>query len=850
MKHLQFFLAALFLIGVTPISSAAEVKEIILVFKTHFDIGYTKLASEVVDIYRTEMIDNALDVVDASANQPEERKFVWTIPGWPLAKIVENQTPERAARLDKAIREGRFSVHALPFTLHSETLVEEDWVRGLRFASNINRQYGFDLSTAAKMTDVPCHSWFLPTFLKHSGITFMHEGTNAGSGDPVVPLLYFREGPDGSRVLTMHVNGYGSGIDPPEDWPYQTWLGLIHTGDNHGPPRAEEIDALFKECGEKYPNVKVRIGTLADFGNAILDKEDHAKIPVVHGDMPDTWIHGPMCDPQGQAMARRVHEQLSYLEILNTLVSIQNKEKPSLEFAQKIADAREQSLLYGEHTWGSALYWMCNYGAGEHLPFGDDWKKLWQSQNWSESQKRMLKSWEEHTDYIRNASRILEDCKNTYKKTRFLIFNPLPWEIKNYSGKMTPPGGMESRYYGNGLWLSYKIDEDYVKSNKWFIITIEGKTGRVKSLLDRRSNRELVSQNTETPVGFMYQRASAEMCDKFMNDYCLNTHWDWVKSELGKQGIPSDVPEQRFYPLEMESLVAGNNGSEVSSIAITYKVGPNLPFEKLTLSIFLYNYRPEIEFEFNGKAKQPDTWPEAGYFCFPLNIDNPQFRLGRLGGIMDPAKDVVPGSNRHLQWLRTGMAVYGEDGYGVGICPLDTPLVSLSEPGCWKFSKDFVPETANVYFNLFNNQWTTNFRLWNQGDISASFVLWTFDEYDNESSLITPSLESLALNNQLAVSSDELKPGTRGVAMNRKGIYVTAFGPDVDSGDLMLRFWEMTGKGADDPAVEVQLPEGLDAKTATPLDLRSQPIGDPIPIVDGVFNVDVKPYCPVNLRLE
>ena len=250
--HRYILAFVFFVVTVLPgFAGDSAVEEIILVFKTHFDIGYTKLASKVVDIYRTEMIDNALEVVDASENLPEERKFVWTIPGWPLVKVLENQTPERAARLDKAIREGRFVVHALPFTMHTETLVEEDLVRGLRFASNINRSFGFDLPTDAKITDVPSHVWFLPTLLKHSGVTFMHEGTNAGSGDPDVPLLYFREGPDGSRVLTMHVNGYGSGIDPPDDWPYKTWLGLIHTGDNHGPPRTEEIDALFNECARK-----------------------------------------------------------------------------------------------------------------------------------------------------------------------------------------------------------------------------------------------------------------------------------------------------------------------------------------------------------------------------------------------------------------------------------------------------------------------------------------------------------------------------------------------------------------------------------------------------------------------
>ena len=42
----------------------AKVEQVIVVFKTHFDIGYTDLARNVVKRYRTSMIDKALDVCD------------------------------------------------------------------------------------------------------------------------------------------------------------------------------------------------------------------------------------------------------------------------------------------------------------------------------------------------------------------------------------------------------------------------------------------------------------------------------------------------------------------------------------------------------------------------------------------------------------------------------------------------------------------------------------------------------------------------------------------------------------------------------------------------------------------
>ena len=681
----------------------------------------------------------------------------------------------------------------------------------------------------------------------------------------------------------MHIDGYGSGIDPPRDWPYQTWLGLIHTGDNHGPPRAEEIENLFRQCAERYPGVNVRIGRLSDFGNAILEKEDLTRIPVVKGDMPDTWIHGPMCDPQGQALARAVHEQLTSTEILGTLLRIHAKEGMTNPTAQQLAEASEQSLLYGEHTWGAALYWMFNYDGGK-LPFGDVWKQLWESQNFNESQKNAIQSWEDHTDYIRNASEVIAPFQSIAHRMQnnpialtgstvivdaYTFFNSLPWDVTAENGEIVAPGQSVSRMlHGYDTWRGPEIVDATIES-PFFRVTFDGNTGKITSLYDRKNDRELIRPSKEEPFGFMYQRASAEMCDAFMNDYCVSFP-SWVLNEFNKQGLPRDVPEQRivsekpanYYvkysktgePNETQTIGIQIHYDEVRPFSTTW-FGERKSFHDAWLDISLSMHRPEVTFRFHGCNKMPDTWPEAGYFCFPLNIDSPQFRLGRLGGIVDPAHDIVPGSNRHLQWLRTGVAVFGDDGYGVGICPLETPLVSLGEPGCWKFSKDYVPTRANVYFNLFNNQWTTNFRLWNQGDINASFVLWTFDEYDNESSLITPSLETLALNFSAAPprkTDDDanLLQTLAGVRTNRKGMCITSFGDDPDTGKLMLRLWEMAGQGRDNPMVEVTLPPALKAQSVIPCDLRGRPTGTPILVEDGVFSIDIKPYSPVNLQIE
>ncbi|MCC6234365.1 MAG: hypothetical protein IT580_17115, partial [Verrucomicrobiales bacterium] len=338
---------------------AARVREVVVVFKTHFDLGYTEMASNVVQRYRTTMIDDALKVVEASRDQPTERQFVWTLSGWPLARIVDEwpgQNAERQRRVRAAFETGRFVVHALPFTTHTESLDPEELVRGLENSSALSTAAGLALPRDAKMTDVPSHSWFLPTLLRRAGVDFLHLGCNAASRSPKVPRLFQWEGPDGSRVLTLYTaEFYGTGLVPPSDWPYRTWLALIHTGDNHGPPRPEEVDALIREAREKLPGVKISIGRLSDFADRI--QAEGAEVPVVRGDMPDTWIHGVMSDPRGASLARRARGEMMTAELLNTLLA-EGWQGGAPEARDALREAYASSLLYGEHTWGGAYWWI------------------------------------------------------------------------------------------------------------------------------------------------------------------------------------------------------------------------------------------------------------------------------------------------------------------------------------------------------------------------------------------------------------------------------------------------------------------------------------------------------------
>ena len=768
------------------------------------------------------------------------------------AQILEDwpgQTAERKQKVLRAFQEGRFAVHALPFSTHTELLELEDLVRGLGFASRLARDAGLPLPRDAKMTDVPCHSWIIPTLLQHAGVDFLHLGCNAASASPEVPPLFWWEGPDGSRLLTMYTaESYGTGLVPPKNWPHKTWLALIHTGDNHGPPTPDEVKQLLAEAKRNLPGVKVRIGRLSDFADAFLAEKP--ALPVVRGDMPDTWIHGPMSDPAGAKIARNTRPLIASSEALHTLLGAWDVRAPgatraivkagerSLQrprrraqpdsAADLIAQAYEQSLLYGEHTWGGALYWVTKYGRGAKWGYGD----MWLADHKVGRFQRLADSWAEHTAYIQAARGLVtpllsHDLKALAQAVkvrgkRIVVFNPLPWRrdglvtvpfdkpgvvalraadahdvvlvdargqqlsfmarnippmgyrtfipvtAKGVSGRSAgfqpavsrvsnPPTAATSEEAGR-LEIGGTADKmsalqrhghaspplaadatTATLDSPFFKATIDTNRFVLRSLIDKRSGRELVDNSG--PHGFgqcLYERFDSNNVAEFVRAY-VKINADWATNELGKPNLPpaEEVPNQASSPANFRVSF----DQDADRVLASAESDPFLGNSHLRMVFALSATQPYLDLTLTFD-KRPDPWPEAGWICLPFKVDSPQFRLGRQASIVDPAKDIVGGANRHLFGLNTGLAIIDPQGRGVGLCALDNPLVSLDTPGCWKYSMDFVPQKPVVYVNLFNNQWTTNFRLWNEGTWTARVRIWAFDRFEAEPSLITPSLEA------------------------------------------------------------------------------------------------------------
>jgi hypothetical protein len=109
-----------------------------------------------------------------------------------------------------------------------------------------------------------------------------------------------------------------------------------------------------------------------------------------------------------------------------------------------------------------------------------------------------------------------------------------------------------------------------------------------------------------------------------------------VTQDFAKPDLPpaKDVPQVTASPGNFQlSLSRGALRTTATLRAAASKAAPH----DVTLRVTLFADQPCLEVEWEVANKKADPWPEAGCLCFPLRIDQPRFRLGRLGSVTDPA---------------------------------------------------------------------------------------------------------------------------------------------------------------------------------------------------------------------
>jgi len=342
-------------------------KEVLMIFKTHLDIGYTDLSRNVVERYLQEFIPRAIRV--GYALRGTDTPFVWTVGSWLIWEALKADDDHA---VERAIRDGILTWHALPFTSHTELESETLFAYGLSLSRRLDARFGTH-TVGAKMTDVPGHTIAMVPLLADHGVSFLHIGVNPATPLPRVPSA-FRWRLDGREIVVAYQDGYGSAVD------YGDFvLYFCHTNDNKGPQSPEEIQAIYEKVQREYPGAYCHAATLNDAAERMERIRD--SLPVVTQEIGDTWIHGCGTDPKKIKLYRRLLRHIDAHGIGD-------------------ADLSDNLLLVPEHTCGLCV--QLYFPETEYYTQADFRKYP------NHARKSHIEaSWQEQRDYVTQAAAAL-----------------------------------------------------------------------------------------------------------------------------------------------------------------------------------------------------------------------------------------------------------------------------------------------------------------------------------------------------------------------------------------------------------------------------------------------------------
>lgn len=633
-------------------------KKILVLFKTHLDVGFTDLSRNIVTKYNENYIPKAIAVAEELDKRGIKEGFIWTTGSWLIDQYLDIANKEQTALIEKAIKNKWLRWHGLPFTTHSEVADKPLFEYGISMAKDLDKKYGVQ-TIGAKMTDVPGHTRAIVPLLKNAGIEFLHIGVNPASSALDVPDFFRWKAPTGEIINVMYNPGdYGEFTEIPG-----TGIGVFfaHTGDNLGPTSADEVIEVYTKLHAQYPEAEVVAADLNDLALAVREIED--TLPVITNEFGDSWIHGAGTDPKKLSM---------YRALLRFAATVDEKSRKEMY---------KHLVMVPEHTWGVDIKtWL-------HDSENFSRERLSEARS-LENFKICEESWEEQRNYVysavenisdpevkKQAQAVIEEWKTEY---------PTLENMKSVNGEITL-GGWNIKWDTEGI---YNLSKD---GNS--VVSKEHKIGTFRYEVFGDNDINAFYRGRYGKPAFHYE-------------------W-WAVEDQMKPGLEKVQPDHYFCDGVIDT--AYTDGKRLyleytTDYSAREKYG--CP-EKLVLAV-----EPKADrvlFDFIWKNKPACRIPETLWLGF--NLTKPVTGISKLSQIINPL-EVISKGNRELH-ATDGDVKFSD----ITLTTVDAPLLAMEKPSIFAFYNQLPDVKKGVWFNLFNNQWGTNFPQWYEDDARFRFEL-------------------------------------------------------------------------------------------------------------------------------
>jgi hypothetical protein len=514
------------------------IKRIWVVCHSHLDIGFTRPPDEVARDYK----DNIDHAIRLARDNPD---FRWTIEStWMLDEWLERtDDPALIEELAKLMRAGRITLGAAFANMHSGLMAPEESNRMVYLAEKFRRRFG-TVVTVAFQNDVPGFTWAYPRIFAGSGVKYLVTGLNLfiGGGntlgmgkDP-----FYWVGPDGSRILTWftydsyvegyrwHLRGGGQIAELEQTVPrrlawleqngykYDTYLLMASPGDNADPQGAMGILETIRVWNRKHPELPMQMATAEEFFRYLTGKYGDS-FSNASGDAAGHWENVKLKVPEAAGRMRQAANELSAIEMAATVASL-TKGAPFPRY--DLAEAWHSLLVFHEHTADAGPGWPGYFSRQD-----TDWSNIAHyaaaMKGFSDTEQLLRKTLE-RTGPGPGASTLLVFNGLSWPRGGLVEVDHLPRELRDGPLAIVDLATGTPVAYEDVLdthrqivffardvpaagYRLYSISRGETKATADGEFPIEVRwTGRLSSILDKKSGREIVPPDSGRPFGSLW----------------------------------------------------------------------------------------------------------------------------------------------------------------------------------------------------------------------------------------------------------------------------------------------------------------------------------------------------------
>ncbi len=843
-----------------------------LVPHVHLDIGYTDYQAKVAAIH-ARILDEAMDLADKHPG------FRFSTDGeWNLEQFLKSRTPEERQRMLQAIRDRKIYIPAQSSNLLTGFPTAETLIRSLYPSADFSREHGTP-DDYANITDVPSYSWSYASILAAAGISYFAAGSNNDRA-PVLLLGHLNqhspfwwEGPDGGKVLLWYSRHYEQmeflfGL-PPHTETGEEILPLFLQMYEHPEYRANaaiifgtqvENTDLFPQQAELaeqwnahyvYPHIEY-----SGFHDAMeaIARQFGDRVPTLRGDGGPYWEDGIGSDAGFAALERENENRAPTAEKLATISTLVN---PRLAVNRDELNSMWANMVQmDEHTWTSwnSVSDPSSNEAREQLQVKD-------SRATSASALR--------DNLLRGSMASLADSINAGVNS-LIVFNGLNWtrdgdvttdldrgwEIADpATGKVIPyvtigegPNFRKVEFRAIQVpAVGYKVyglreatapppaaqaSAATTLETPYYRVEMDPSAGSIRSLYDKQLGRELV--NTTSPWR--------------LGQYLYVSGGDQEPNSILQYRAVSPKPRLEVHPAGNGRLISEERTSWGWRVLMASSA-ENTPSIQTEIRLFHDEKKIEIIEEVD---KKPELKKEAVYFAFPFAMSHPQFRYEIQNGVVDPAKDMLPGAGREWFSVQHWVSVQ-QDGASATVMPLDASLVTLGDINRGEWPTSFGERPGTIFSYVMNNYWHTNYRASQGGPFRFRYVITSAAQTDAPAlsrmgwEETTPLEDDQIHSQDKALDVPEPLPGNQSsfLAVDDPDVLVDTWKPAEDGHGTILRLIDLGGSAR---TVSVGVPLIALSKVVQTYAIER---GDATIALENPhhFRVEIHPHQIVTLRL-